>query len=84
MSAFGGNIRVRKRHGILCELMTIKGWNALRFPDAGCMAELKNAAATLDWHFAKTMPQWPHWYIVRSPEIEDVYATLFHFLFIIC
>jgi len=42
------------------------------------MTELKNAVATLDWRFAKTMPQWPHWYIVRCPEIEDVYVELFH------
>ena len=41
------------------------------------LAELQNTVAALDWRFAKTMPQWPHWYIVRDPNIENVYVKLF-------
>ena len=38
---------------------------------------LRDAVAGLSWRFAKTMPDAPHWYIVRNPEIEDIYVTLF-------
>jgi hypothetical protein len=26
----------------------------------------KNFIASLEWRFAKMMPQWPHWYIIRG------------------
>ncbi len=39
--------------------------------------ELREAVRGLDWRFAKTMPQHPHWYIRRDPAIEDVYVALF-------
>jgi len=42
------------------------------------LPELKTAVAVLHWRFAKTMPKWPHWYIVRDATIEDVYVALFH------
>lgn len=32
---------------------------------------------SLDWQFAKTMPQYPRWYIVRSPANEELYVRLF-------
>jgi len=47
---------------------------------AGCvemLEELKQEVAALQWTFAKTMPQWPHWYIVRGPSIESAYVWLF-------
>jgi len=39
--------------------------------------ELRHAVESLRWVFAKTMPQCPHWYVVRSPEIEEIYVALF-------
>ena len=27
--------------------------------------------------YAKTMPEWPHWYVVRRPEIDAEYRELF-------
>jgi integrase len=33
---------------------------------------------TLRFRFAKTMPQWPHWYTVRSRENNREYEALFH------
>jgi hypothetical protein len=45
--------------------------------DPDKLAELRRIVDGKTWIFAKTMPQWPHWYIVRSPAIEDDYATLF-------
>jgi hypothetical protein len=32
--------------------------------------ELERFVSEQKWHFAKTMPQWPHWYCLRS-ESED-------------
>jgi len=32
------------------------------------------------WTFAKTMPQWPHWYIVRSDENAESFARLVMFI----
>jgi hypothetical protein len=40
--------------------------------------ELREAVAGLTWTFAKTMPHIPHWYIVRSPANETIYAELFN------
>jgi hypothetical protein len=31
----------------------------------------------LTWVFAKTMPETPHWYVVRSPANEETYLELF-------
>jgi len=31
---------------------------------------------TLQFRFAKTMPNTPHWYVVRSPQNEAEYAAL--------
>lgn len=39
--------------------------------------ELHEAVARLTFVFAKTMPQWPHWYVKRSPENEEIYVALF-------
>ena len=41
------------------------------------LAALRESVRELEWQFAKTMPQFPHWYIVRNPAIEDVYVALF-------
>jgi hypothetical protein len=40
--------------------------------------ELGRAVKGLNWIFAKTMPQFPYRYIVRSPENEDTYVRLFN------
>ena len=32
------------------------------------------------WTFAKTMPDWPHWYIVRSDENTETFARLVTFI----
>jgi hypothetical protein len=42
------------------------------------IVELREAVKGLPFRFAKTMPEVPHWYIMRSPEIEAVYVRLFH------
>jgi len=42
------------------------------------LEELRRAVSNLDWRFAKTMPKYPHWYIVRNPQIEDIYVALFN------
>lgn len=34
--------------------------------------------ARLAFRFAKTMPETPHEYVVRTPENEDAYVELFH------
>ncbi|MDR2561613.1 MAG: hypothetical protein LBC63_07575 [Holophagales bacterium] len=39
---------------------------------------IRQAVESLTWTFAKTMPKCPHWYIVRSPDIEEVYIALFN------
>jgi hypothetical protein len=39
--------------------------------------ELRLAVEPLNWVFAKTMPENPHFYIVRGPHNENVYAALF-------
>jgi hypothetical protein len=39
--------------------------------------ELRIAVESLTWIFAKSMPNTPHWYVRRSPEIEEVYTALF-------
>ena len=38
---------------------------------------LRDLVARLDWRFAKTMPEAPHWYIVRDPSNEALYVKLF-------
>ena len=30
------------------------------------LARVREYIAAFDWKFAKTMPQWPHWYVVRD------------------
>lgn len=39
--------------------------------------ELREAVAKLTFVFAKTMPQFPHWYVKRTPENEETYVALF-------
>ena len=41
------------------------------------LSELRELVAGLEWRFAKTMPEVPHWYVVRKPEIEAIYVRLF-------
>jgi hypothetical protein len=40
------------------------------------ISELREAVAGLPWRFAKSMPEIPHWYIVRSAENNEVFARL--------
>jgi len=40
--------------------------------------DLRLAVEGLSFRFAKTMPEFPHWYVVRSPENEATYVALFH------
>jgi hypothetical protein len=40
--------------------------------------QLREAVAGLSWTYAKTMPDIPHWYIVRGRTCpEDLYVALF-------
>lgn len=41
------------------------------------IGDARNYIATVRWQFAKTMPQWPHEYTVRSwhPELEDTFVS---------
>jgi hypothetical protein len=41
------------------------------------LVELRELVAGLTFRFAKTMPQFPHWYVVRDPDNEAVYLRLF-------
>ena len=38
--------------------------------------ELKQFIANLKWTYAKTMPDWPHYYIVRSKVDEPLFVKL--------
>jgi hypothetical protein len=42
------------------------------------LEQLREAVNGLPFRFAKTMPQWPHWYVVRAPENEEIYVALFN------
>jgi len=33
------------------------------------------------WTFAKTMPQWPHWYVVRGNCDDDTFAKFVSFIY---
>jgi hypothetical protein len=39
--------------------------------------QLRRAVEGLTFTFAKTMPETPHWYVVRAPVNEAVYVQLF-------
>ena len=40
--------------------------------------EFRTAAASFTWTFAKTMPECPHWYIVRGKTADDeTYFAMF-------
>jgi hypothetical protein len=41
------------------------------------LAELRELVAAQSWRFARTIPQWPHAYIVRSPDNEALFARLY-------
>jgi hypothetical protein len=43
------------------------------------LAELRELAGggQQGWRFARSIPQWPHYYIVRSPENEAFFVRLF-------
>lgn len=45
--------------------------NPNTFPD-----ELRNLVRDEKWTYAKTMPQWPHEYLVRERVDEDVFEEL--------
>ena len=36
---------------------------------------MKVFIAKHEWAFAKTMPQWPHWYVVRKNCNDDEFVT---------
>jgi hypothetical protein len=33
------------------------------------------------WTFAKTMPQWPHWYLVRAKCDDDTFSKFVSFIY---
>lgn len=33
------------------------------------------------WTFAKTMPQWPHWYLVRANCDDDTFSKFVSFIY---
>ncbi len=43
-------------------------------------AELEKFIEESKWIFAKTMPESPHWYIVRSEENEDNFVALVKYI----
>lgn len=45
--------------------------SSIGFPD-----DLREFVDTSEWTFAKTMPQWPHEYIVRDRVDEDLFLRL--------
>ena len=47
----------------------------MRFPK-----ELKDFTENATWTFAKTMPEWPHEYIVRSRVDENLFLELVTFI----
>jgi len=49
----------------------LNGHALARFP-----AHLKSFIDTSDWTFAKTMPDWPHHYIVRDRVDQDLFVKL--------
>lgn len=44
--------------------------------DAKLSKELRDFIDTVKWTFAKTMPEWPHEYIVRGRVDEDLFVKL--------
>ncbi len=44
--------------------------------DAALPADLRQFVATVTWTFAKTMPDWPHEYIVRERGDDDLFVGL--------
>jgi len=42
------------------------------------LAELRELVPALPWRFARMIPQWPHWYIVRAKTDAAVFVRLFH------
>ena len=38
--------------------------------------ELKNFIDSVEWTFAKTMPRWPHYYIVRKKVDETLFVRV--------
>ena len=45
-------------------------------PSKDDVARARAYVNSMDWQFAKTMPQWPHWYVLR----EDGSAREFDFV----
>jgi len=41
---------------------------------------IKAFIAKHEWTFAKTMPQWPHWYVVRKNCIDDEFVSFAVFI----
>lgn len=45
--------------------------------------EIIKIIETLQWKFAKSMPQMPHWYTVRqknNPELNEMYEKLYYYI----
>jgi len=42
--------------------------------------KIKDLIIGWSWTFAKTMPQIPHWYVVRSPENEEAFIEFVEFI----
>lgn len=48
-----------------------KGGDLKKLPD-----DIKAFINSSKWTYAKTMPEWPHYYIVRSADNEDMFVDL--------
>jgi len=52
--------------------------NRCEIPEAD-LKRLKKYIKSVEWRFAKTMPQWPHWYTLDkwNPDKQDEFDFLF-------
>ena len=56
--------------------MKPRSTKTLRKPSKDDVARVRKYVDSMDWKFAKSMPQWPHWYVLR----EDGRAREFDFV----
>ena len=56
--------------------MTEQTEKKLAKPSKGEIARAREYIKAMDWRFARSMPQWPHWYVFR----EDGSAREFDFI----
>src|SRR5215211_7630842 len=60
---------VRKRHRkydiLLGRVLQTKRWKPPK-PSKSQIARARKYIDSMEWKFAKSMPQWPHWYVLRE------------------